>query len=152
MRYEWGLGAIVAVLFLLIVVFSSSLPLLKLDTQKVPLTGNSIAEEKVAAKSIIQSQADLEISATITHPVNILGKAGFNPEELVLDAGDSVTWINADPQKEDIVLVIQREGTREFRTTKAIRRGEQTTLIFPEIGRFGYWSVAYGKKGLVVVR
>ncbi len=91
------------------------------------------------------------ITATITHPVQVLGKQGFDPKEVSIDLDDSVTWTNNDPLAEDITLTIHKSGTRKFMTTPILKFGQQGTLMFTEKGTWTYWSVEYGVKGKIVV-
>lgn len=101
---------------------------------------------------IPSSGSSIEVTATITHPATILGKPGFSPAELAIEAGDSVTWTNHDPQKKVLVLTFQKAGTREFITSRAIRPGREWDHVFTEPGEYIYWTVGYGVKGKVMVR
>lgn len=97
-------------------------------------------------------QLPLEVTATITHPVTILGKAGFSPAELTIEAGDAVTWTNADPQKKALTLTFQEETTRNFLASPLITPTAEWTGTFTEPREYRYWTVGYGITGLLVVK
>ena len=50
-----------------------------------------------------------EIKASITYPITILGKKGFDPKELTIKVGDKVTWTNSDPANKKLVLTFQKD-------------------------------------------
>ncbi len=94
----------------------------------------------------------IEVTATITHPATILGKNGFSPAELTIEAGDSVTWTNADPQRKIMVLTFQKAGAREFITSISIPPGKEWDHVFTSPGEYTYWTVQHGTKGKLVVK
>lgn len=96
-------------------------------------------------------KAPIKVTALITHPVSILGKAGFSPPEMSMSVGDSITWANNDPSQKKLVLIVQKQGTREFMTAGQIPPGGEETLVFDLPGTYIYWTVAYGVKGKLVV-
>lgn len=102
--------------------------------------------------SKIKRQFPIEVTATITHPATILGRHGFSPSELTIEAGDSVTWTNADPQEKIIVLTFQKIGTREFITSISILPGKEWDYVFTSPGEYTYWTVQYGTKGRLMVK
>ncbi len=92
---------------------------------------------------------NLIVTATVTHPVTILGKEGFSPSEITIEPRDSITWANADPQKKDVVLTFEKQGatTAKFRTSPVISPGMEESMIFSEPGMYVYWTIGYGVKG-----
>ena len=94
----------------------------------------------------------LSVEATITHPAIILGKKGFSPAELVIQAGDSVTWQNNDPKHKIVTIIFQKDGTRSFITSSQIPPDGSWENVFTESGDFTYWTVAYGTKGKLRVK
>lgn len=92
------------------------------------------------------------VTATITHPATILGKEGFSPAELTIDAGDSVTWLNADQREKVLVLTFQKINTREFITSLSIPPGQEWDHVFTQSGEYTYWTTGYGVKGKLVVK
>lgn len=96
-------------------------------------------------------QLPLEVTATITHPVTILGPDGFSPAELTIEAGDSVTWTNADPKKKHLTLTFQERATRKFLASQLITPAAEWTTNFPQPGEYRYWTVGYGVTGMLIV-
>lgn len=94
----------------------------------------------------------IEVTATVTHPASILGKKGFLPAELTIEAGDSVTWTNADPQKKKLVLTFQKINTREFITSPSLPPEKEWDYVFTEPVEYVYWTTGYGVKGRLIVK
>ncbi len=92
------------------------------------------------------------VTATVTHPVNIYGRNGFAPEVITINAGDSITWTNKDPQMKEVTLTFHEDGTRRFRTSGVILPGEEEEMIFSERVNYTYWTVAYGTPGKIITR
>ena len=82
--------------------------------------------------------------------VSILGKGGFDPEEITVKKGAVVTFMNNDPKKKDIVLTF-KAGPGKFITSDKIKAGERYEQEFAEAGTYEYWSMAYGIKAKVIV-
>ena len=106
------------------------------------------AAEKLPVRSF-----EMEVIATVTHPVSILGKEGFTPSELTIQAGDSITWANADPRKKDVVLTFEKQGVTmgKFSSSSIIPAGKEETIIFSDLGTYVYWTTGYGIKGKLTV-
>ena len=98
------------------------------------------------------SGRNMVVTATVTHPVNIYGRNGFAPEVITINAGDSITWTNKDPQMKEVTLTFHEEGTRRFRTSEIILPGQEEEMVFPEQVNYTYWTVAYGTPGKIIIR
>ena len=94
---------------------------------------------------------DIQVTATVTHPINIFGRNGFAPEIITIQAGDSITWTNRDPEHKEVALTFYEEGTRHFRNSRTIRPAQEETMIFPQKINYTYWTVGYGVKGKIIV-
>lgn len=107
--------------------------------------------ERVPAKPFWEEELPVDITATVTHPAAIIGRDGFEPEEISIEAGDSITWTNADIKL--VVLTFQNLHNRyRMFTSSAIKRGQQWEYTFSEAGEYDYWTTAYGVKGKVLVK
>ncbi|MEK6951124.1 MAG: hypothetical protein AABX13_05370 [Nanoarchaeota archaeon] len=118
-----------------------------------PLSKKS-AQQPFIPNKIQQSQLQfpLEVTATITYPATIMGKAGFLPAELTIEVGDSVTWLNADPRKKTLTLTFQEGKTRNFITSPSIIPAAEWVQVFTEPAEYRYWTVGYGVTGKLVVK
>lgn len=95
----------------------------------------------------------LEIIATVTRPAIILGKNGFQPTQMTIDVGDSITWSNEDPGQREVVLTFQKDKLlNKIITSPIIKVNTEWEYTFTEAGTYEYWTVAYGRKGKIVVR
>ena len=117
----------------------------------VPITKVSTQHQQSSSSSS-QQEFPLQITATVTHPAQILGKAGFSPSEFMIETGDSVTWRNDDPQRKVATLVIHQENTRHFITSPTIKYGEEWENVFTMPAEYSYWTVEYGVKGKLRVK
>ena len=81
--------------------------------------------------------------------VSILGKGGFDPEEITVKNGAIVTFMNNDPKKKGIVLTF-KVGNKFINSDK-INAGERYEQEFAEAGTYEYWSLAYGVKAKIIV-
>ena len=82
--------------------------------------------------------------------VSILGKGGFDPEEITVEKGAVVTFMNNDPREKDIVLTF-KVGPGKFITSDKIKAGEKYDQEFAEAGTYDYWAVQYGVKAKIIV-
>jgi plastocyanin len=80
-----------------------------------------------------------------TYPVAIKNNA-FDPKELTVAAGDTVTWTNGDAMLHDVDI----DGLGK---SKALRQGETFTQTFDRPGTYGYDCDLHPfMKGRVIVR
>ena len=82
--------------------------------------------------------------------VSILGKGGFDPEEITVKKGAVVTFMNNDPKGKDIVLTF-KAGPGKFINSDKMNAGEKYEQEFAEAGTYEYWSLAYGVKAKIIV-
>lgn len=90
----------------------------------------------------------------LAHEIKILGKEGFDNPQLKVKAGDKVIWTNNIPEQKDVVLTLQKDGTKEFVNSGLIiseSEGGFWEHTFEEVGNYTYWAVGYGIKAKVIV-
>tara|TARA_Y100000310_G_scaffold341089_1_gene439077 strand:+ start:16318 stop:16755 length:438 start_codon:yes stop_codon:yes gene_type:complete len=79
---------------------------------------------------------------TTTNEVRALGSGAFEPAELTVSAGSSVTWMN--DAGANMVVIIFKDG-QTYMTSQKIDSGEKFEHEFTEAGEYEYWqNVAYG--------
>ena len=113
------------------------------------------AEEQPAAEpqqeeaSESMEQADDAMENAASSDVRIVGKEGFDPMEVTINAGDSLTWINDD--KKELTLTIFKKG-KWYLNSNVIEPGQSFEQEFKEAGEYDYWTLAYGVKGKITVQ
>jgi len=85
--------------------------------------------------------AALPVLAT-EHFVHMTSLFTFNPASLVIDVGDTVTWVNQDTEDHDVV-----SDTGDW-TTFVVPPDESSSLIFSGPGIFPYRDSLYGPAGM----
>jgi len=72
------------------------------------------------------------------------GAGGFDPDELTISAGSSVTFFNDDSKS--MVIIIFKDG-RNFETPR-LTSGQQVEVEFTEPGEYDFWwNLAYNAVG-----
>lgn len=85
---------------------------------------------------------------TTSDDVRILGKAGFEPMELTIVAGSSVSFYN-DAEKTTTVTYF-KDG-KFYLNSPILDPGDQFENEFTEAGEYEYWTLAYGVKAKIIV-
>jgi plastocyanin len=80
--------------------------------------------------------------------IRILGKGGFEPSELTINAGESVTWINDD--EKTFTMTIFKDG-KSYMNSNVLKPGDLFEQEFSEEGTYEYWTLAYGPQGAKIV-
>ncbi len=107
-------------------------------------------QEEETSESMDQADDAMENEAkTASSDVRIVGKAGFDPMEITINAGDSLTWINDD--KKELTLTIFKKG-KWYLNSNVIEPGQSFEQEFKEAGEYDYWTLAYGVKGKITVQ
>lgn len=99
--------------------------------------------------SPIQSGAVVDVPRMTWQPIEVLGREGFAPAEVILDRNEPVVFLNKDQKV--IVLTFQKDGGRIFINSDPIAPGGTWRYRFEE-GEYDYWSLAYGGHGRITVR
>ncbi len=79
----------------------------------------------------------------------------FNPAELTVHAGDTVTWINDDDTNHDIAFEIEFEGAPTLDNPHKVRTTKQFSLAFDKPGVYRYTCKIhrdYDMKGIIKVK
>ena len=100
-----------------------------------------------------QETLDMDIFALVSYHINILGKEGFSPRGLTVNARDEVAWKNNDAEKKEVTLVFQKpREVNKFITSSVIKPGTEWRYSFSQPGEYTYWTVGYGTKGKITVQ
>jgi len=87
---------------------------------------------------------------------NVIGMEGweFDPVEVTIRAGDTVTWLNDDDTTHDLVFVEERNGLPTMDKPYKVRQSETYAITFDEPGTFEYVCkihLDYDMKGKIIV-
>jgi plastocyanin len=102
-----------------------------------------------APAEVAEEAATEAPKATEGTDVRILGKGGFDPAEIRVGKGATVTFLNDDPAGKEIGLVFQKG--RQLINSDRIKAGEKYEHTFEGAGTYNYWTLEYGVRGKVVV-
>jgi len=79
---------------------------------------------------------------TTSSEVRAMGAGVFEPSELTISAGSSVTWINN--ANKGLVVIIFKDGG-SYTNSQTIKPGEKFEHEFTEAGEYEYWqNIAFG--------
>ena len=95
-----------------------------------------------------EAEEEPEDTGTGGDDVQILGKDGFDMDDLKVSKGATVTWFNAVDK--DVTVTFFKDG-RFFQNSPLVKAGEKFEITFDEEGSYEYWSVAFGVKAKVTV-
>ena len=124
-----GVWIAVAVVVVLIVGVFLVLNSSKSETDNPPA---NIPEEETPIQEIPQNPNDEEINSPITHSIEIKG-FNFQPEELNIKTGDTVTWTNGDSVKHTVTSDSGSELDSEL-----LSKGETYSHTFTKTGTYDY--------------
>lgn len=120
-----------------------------------PEPANEVEDEPEVEDEVEDDEEELTVDdeevlspRTSGDDVRVLGKDGFDPEELSLGVGATVSWYNDD--EKDIVLTFFKDGKFYLNSDK-IKNGERYEHTFEEAGEYKYWTLAYGVKSTITV-
>jgi len=110
-------------------------------------------EQVIDPEPSIEEQIEEEIQVeepkeVTSGEIRILGKGGFEPDELAVSEGSTLTWFNDDERS--IVLSIFKDG-KFYQNSGLIKAGERFELTLNETGSYEYWATAYGVKAKITV-
>lgn len=87
------------------------------------------------------------LALAATKPVDIT-RAGFSPNKLTIDPGDTVTWTNKDTTPHQVVA-----DQGKFPASLVLQSGQSYSYTFTRSGSYGYRDAfATNKRGTVTVR
>jgi len=99
------------------------------------------------AEDEVEVEAEEEVveAAPSTSEVRVLDAGAFEPTEMTINVGDSVTWINTDDI--EAVLIIFKDG-RTYTNSQKFNPGEQFEHEFMEAGSYQFWrNIAFSSDG-----
>lgn len=83
--------------------------------------------------------------------INSLGKEGFDQWETNIKVGETVIFINSNPEQKDMVITFQKERSREFFNSDITPYNERYEHTFDEEGNYYFWVLGYGKEAVITV-
>lgn len=93
----------------------------------------------------IEVEEEVAEAAPSSSEIRVLTAGAFEPTELTISVGDSVTWINTDEKR--AVIIIFKDG-RTYTNSQTFQPGEKFEHEFVEKGSYQYWrSVAFSSDG-----
>lgn len=131
---------------LILVLFLSACAVSQQPVEQVTDPESSIEEQ---IEEQIEEEIQVEEPKEVTSgEIRILGKGGFEPDELTVSEGSTLTWFNDDERS--IVLSIFKDG-KFYQNSGLIKAGERFELTLNETGSYEYWATAYGVKAKITV-
>lgn len=121
----------------------------KVEEQTETQTEEIEEEEVVTGTDVGAVVEEEKVSTPSGNIIRILGKQGFDIEELTVKKGSTITWINEDPKEEDIVVTFQKGRT--FINSDIMPPGGMYEHTFDEVGTYDYWTLAYGVRAKIIV-
>ncbi|MBS3101828.1 hypothetical protein J4458_00095 [Candidatus Woesearchaeota archaeon] len=111
------------------------------------------AEEPQTPEQVVVEETQAEAPAeepkeATANEIQILGKGGFEPGELAISAGSSVTWINKDSKP--LTLTVFKDS-KFYQNSDVINPNGMFELAFSGKGNYEYWSTAYGVRAKITV-
>lgn len=83
--------------------------------------------------------------------INSLGKEGFDQWETDIKVGETVIFINSNPDQKDMVITFQKERSRKFFNSDITPYNEKYEHTFDEEGDYYFWVLGYGKEAVITV-
>ncbi len=114
-----------------------------------PAAAKAVKEAKEAAGSPTAAVVSEKEPALAQEEVAILGREGFDPEELTITEGKPVVFVNQDSRA--VVITFQHNTSRKVANSVVIPPGESYIHSFTEAGTYDYWTIGYGIKGKITV-
>jgi len=103
------------------------------------------AVEEKPSEDVEVAKQVVEESLPSTTEIQILGAGAFEPDDVSISVGDSVTWINTDNKV--AVIIIFKDG-RAYTNSQTFQPGEQFEHEFNEEGSYQFWrNVAFSSDG-----
>ncbi len=103
--------------------------------------------EEIETQEEILEEEVVEEQVVITS----LGEQGFDQWETHINIGDTIVFINENPEQKDMVITFQKDRSREFFNSDITSYSEGYEHIFSEAGDYYFWVLGYGKEAVVIV-
>lgn len=103
-------------------------------------------QPEVQPETVAPVEAPEEVAPESTsNDIRYVGAGGFDPAELTISAGSSVTWFNDDSR--GMVIIVFKDG-KSYENIPTINPGQQVEREFTEPGEYEYWwNIAYAATG-----
>jgi pseudoazurin len=115
----------------------------------------------ILLSSLAVSDASSQAAGGRNHVVSVVsdeaaGRMYFEPKVLVINPGDTVTWINRGDEEHDIITFPDGypEGTDAFQSLLFEHAGEQWSHLFVKEGTYEYHCLPHlpmGMHGMIIV-
>ena len=102
----------------------------------------SLEDDEIIEEEIIVNEETI---------INSLGKEGFDQWETGIKVGETVIFINSNPEQKDMVITFQKERSREFFNSDITPYNEKYEHTFDEEGDYYFWVLGYGKEAVITV-
>jgi plastocyanin len=104
-------------------------------------TGAAVATSEVEKTDVAPMEGDEETTTPATgNEVRMFGVGQYDPEEVTISVGGSVTFINEGNFKSVVTI----KGDSGITNTPIIEPGDKYEQEFAEDGEYDAWAVAYG--------
>lgn len=109
------------------------------------------AEDVVVEEIVEETEAAAEeevVKAAGATDVRILNGGSFDPTDLTISVGDSVTWFN-DDEKEAVIIIFK--GKSAYMNSNRMHPGEQFEHEFKEEGSYQVWrNIAFSSDAATI--
>ncbi len=79
--------------------------------------------------------------------------SGFDPQELTVTLGATVTWTNKDATGHDVTSGTPGDVANDFASSAPLSQGDTHSVLFPKKDRFPYYCSRHSSKvGTIVVQ
>ncbi len=83
--------------------------------------------------------------------IRVYGKEGFEPEEVIIKAGNKVIFSNEDTRKTSIMVVIKKDNSPLTTNTGVIEPEKKSEYLFNEPGNYTCWLPDYSLNCRIIV-
>lgn len=128
---------------------------------------SSFLENPINTASVIDNPEESQLAGETENVVEITS-SGYSPKELTIQRGETITWVNMDPEEHwpasamhpthtvypgsDIKKCGTQEGGNIFDACRGIPQGESYSFTFNEVGSWGYHDhIVNGMFGKIIV-
>ena len=106
--------------------------------QQVQQAQPQTVQPTASAEDEVEVEIEEEVveAAPSSSEIRVLNAGAFEPTEITINVGDSVTWINTDDKQ--AVIIIFKDG-RTYTNSQKFNPGEQFEHEFTEAGSYQFW-------------
>jgi len=100
------------------------------------------------APVVPEPEVEAPVAAPSGSEVRMLGVGQYDPEEVTISAGGTITFFNQG----DILTVVTVKGPSGTTSTPVIKSGDKYEVVFEEAGEYDAWALSYGPGVKVTVK